>query len=139
MHQFIEKVVDVEGDGHCGFCAVPGLLKMCVDDHYYVCYALLQELISDSDYYLQLVRTEKQINEVKNALTLDGMGTVPGDKWMIMPEMGFLIAQKYNYVVVLLSIKNGKSKTFFPLRGVPPERDKIMCLAHVNDNHSVSE
>jgi len=26
MHEFIEKVVDVPGDGHCEFCAVTRLL-----------------------------------------------------------------------------------------------------------------
>jgi len=32
MHGYIEKVVDVDGDGHCGFHAVVGLRDIYVDD-----------------------------------------------------------------------------------------------------------
>jgi len=42
---------------------------------------------------------------------------------MIMPNMNFLIAQKYKHVVVLLSIKKEQSKTYFSLHGAPSQRD----------------
>jgi len=37
MHDFIENVVDVAGDGHCGFRAVAGLGNLSVDDHQMIC------------------------------------------------------------------------------------------------------
>jgi hypothetical protein len=52
-----------------------------------------------------------------------------------MPGMCFLIAQRYKHVVVRLFIEKGRLKTFFPLCGAPSHRDRIMCMAHVNDNH----
>lgn len=33
MHDFIQNVVDVAGDGDCGFHAVAGLCNLSVDDH----------------------------------------------------------------------------------------------------------
>jgi len=66
------------------------------------------------------------------------LGNAPQGKWMTMPDMGFLIAQKINQTVVVLSI--GKSETYFPLCGPPPPPsiDPLMCLAYVNDNHFCS-
>ena len=51
--------------------------------------------------------------------------------------MGFLIAEKFNQTVVVLSIGKGRSETYFPLCGSPPPPsiDLLMCLAFVNDNH----
>jgi hypothetical protein len=72
---------------------------------------------------------------VLGALTFFGIGPAPPDKWMTMPDMGFLIAHKNNHVVVLLSIEKGRSETFFPLWGEPPHTERLLCMTHVNDNH----
>jgi len=45
MHDFIEKVRDVPGDGHCGFRAVAVLRNLSVDDHQIVKYNLYKELV----------------------------------------------------------------------------------------------
>jgi len=52
-----------------------------------------------------------------------------------MPDIGFPIAQKFNHAVVLLSILKERSETFFPLWGELPLVERLMCMAHVNDNH----
>jgi len=52
-----------------------------------------------------------------------------------MSDVSFLIAQRYKHVVVLLSIEQGQLETFFPLCGAPSHKDRIMCLAHVDDNY----
>jgi len=56
---------------------------------------------------------------------------------MTMPDMSFLIAQKFNQTVVVLFIGKGRSETYFPLCGPPPPPciDRLMCLAYVNDNY----
>jgi len=33
MHEYIEKMVDVAGDGHCGIRGVASLHNMFIDDH----------------------------------------------------------------------------------------------------------
>jgi len=48
-----------------------------------------------------------------------------------------VIAQKYNHVVVLLSVEKVRSDTFFPLCGEPPHTERLMCMTHVNDNHFI--
>jgi len=58
MHEFIEKVVDVAGDGHCGICAVVGIRNLSVDDHQMICYQLHKELISEGN-----VRYQRMIND----------------------------------------------------------------------------
>jgi len=82
-----------------------------------------------------MVNDDRRYKEVSDALSYGGIGNAPRDKWMTMPDMGFLIAQKFNQTVVVLSI--GKSETYFPLCGPPPPPsiDPLMCLAYVNDNH----
>jgi len=134
MHQFIEEVVDVAADGHCGFRAVSGLLGRSVETHSIIRLELLQELNNNRQSYLQLFGSERRFKQIKHALTPPGIGIPLEDKWMAFPDMGFLIAQKYKCVVVLLT-RYGMSETFFPLHGPPTESNQLMCLGYVNNNH----
>ncbi|MCI61643.1 otubain, partial [Trifolium medium] len=52
-----------------------------------------------------------------------------------MADMGFLLAQRYKHVVILIAGNNGYSKTSFPLEGGPTSRERLMCLGWVNGNH----
>ena len=60
------------------------------------------------------------------------------DKWMTIPDMGYVIANRYNVIVVCLSLK--QSLTIFPLRSQPPtnfNHHRIICIGHVHGNHFV--
>lgn len=60
-------------------------------------------------------------------------------KWMIVPDMGYVIACRYNVILVLLSLK--QNITFFPLRRQPPidsSLHHIICIGHVNGNHFIN-
>jgi len=119
MHDFIEKVRDVPSDGHCGFRAVAVLRNLSVDDHQIVQYNFYKELVGvENARYWRMINGDKRYKEVSDALSYGGIGNGPRDKWMTMPNMGFLIAQKFNQTVVVLSI--AKSETYFPLCGPPP-------------------
>jgi len=53
------------------------------------------------------------------------------DKWLTLPNMGHIVANYYNRFVVLLPNNEiGTSESIFPLRGLPPAKQKIpvMCL-----------
>jgi len=52
-----------------------------------------------------------------------------------MLDMGFIIAQKFNQAVDVLSIGKGRLETYFPLCDPPPCIYRLMCLAYVNDNY----
>jgi len=84
-----------------------------------------------------MINDDRRYKEVSDSLSYDGIGNAPWDKWMTMPNMGFLIAHKFNKTVVMLSIGKGRPKTYFPLCGPPPPPciDQLMCLAYVNDDH----
>jgi len=76
----LKKMVDVEGDGHCDFHTIADLCGMYVDDHLIICLDILRELTSDCDCYLGLFGTHKPFNEVKHALTRNGIFPAPRDK-----------------------------------------------------------
>jgi len=108
MHDHIEKVVDVASDGHCRFRAIAGLRNLSVDDHQMICYQLHEELIGEGNArYRRMTNDDKRYKEVLDALTYSGIGYAPPDKWITMSDMGFLIAQKYNHTLVLLSTQKG--------------------------------
>jgi hypothetical protein len=99
-------------------------------------YQLNNELIGEENVcYRRMIGEGRRYKEVSGALTFCGIGHAPPDKWMIMSDMGLLIAQRYKHVVVLLSIEKGRSETFFLICGEPLHTERLMCMAHVNDNH----
>ena len=60
------------------------------------------------------------------------------DKWMNITDMGYIIASRYNIIVVSLSQK--QSITFFPLRSQSPPDSSVhcvICIGHVYGNHFV--
>jgi len=120
IHDFIEKVVDVPGDGHCGFRAVAVLRNLTVDDHQIICYHLYKEHVGvENACYRSMINDDRRYKEVSDALSFSGIGNAPPDKWMTMLDMGFLIAKKFNHTIVVLSIGKGRSETHFPLCGSP--------------------
>ena len=93
MHDFIEKVIDVPGDGHCGFRAVAVLRNLTVDDHTIVRYNLYKELVGvENVCYQRMVNDDRRYKEVLGALSYGGIGNAPPNKWMTMSDMSFLIA-----------------------------------------------
>ena len=60
------------------------------------------------------------------------------DKWTDITNMGYVIASRYNVIVVSLSRQ--QSMTFFPLRSQPPPNSSVhrmICVDHVSGNHFV--
>jgi len=57
------------------------------------------------------------------------------DKWMNITDMGYVIASRYNVILVFLSLQ--QSMMFFPLRSQPPTDSfmhHLICISHVYDN-----
>ncbi|GAU30678.1 hypothetical protein TSUD_39020 [Trifolium subterraneum] len=90
MHSYIEDIIDVKGDGHCGFRVVAEHLERL-------------QYINDGLYPPKIMPIS---------------GIAPVDKWLTFPDMGHILATAYNKVVVELTKPEiGISETFFPLRG----------------------
>ncbi|KAH1188291.1 hypothetical protein GmHk_U059745 [Glycine max] len=138
MQDFIYNIVDVKPDRNCGYQSVAGLLGMGEESWLLVRNHLLKELGKFSDDYIKLFGGTNRFEELRMSLLVDGLTKVNMDKWMDITDMGYVIASRYN--VILVSLSQQQSMTFFPLRSQPPTNSlvhRIICIGHVYDNHFV--
>ncbi|XP_006575921.1 uncharacterized protein LOC114373994 [Glycine soja] len=125
-------------DGNCGYWEIAVLLGMGEESWSLVRNHMHKELTSWSEEYINLVGGIKRFEELKRSLLVDRLSMVTIDKWMNITDMGYVIASRYNMIVVSLSRQ--KSMTFFPLRNQPPldsSVHRVICIGHVYGNHFV--
>ncbi|KAH1188237.1 hypothetical protein GmHk_U059798 [Glycine max] len=138
IHDFIDNIVDVGVDENCGYRAVAGLLGMGQDPWSLVYTHLLIELAKFAEDYIKLFGGTDRFENLRMSLHVDGLTTVTMDKWMDITDMGYIIASRYN--VILVSLSPQQNMMFFPLRSQPPgdpSVHRIICIGHVNDNHFI--
>ncbi|XP_057443916.1 uncharacterized protein LOC130736078 [Lotus japonicus] len=136
FHRFIDSLVHVKGDGHCGFRCVAAMLDMGEDKWAIVRRTLIQELDTEFDMYCSIFGIA-EANEIRCALHVTSDGPVGDDKWMTVPNMAYIISTAYKVVFMTLAISG--CNTFFPLRGSadPPALHKRIAVAFVNENHFI--
>ncbi|KAL5131907.1 hypothetical protein HKD37_12G034687 [Glycine soja] len=105
---FIDNIVDVKPDGNCGYRSVVSLLGMGEDSWSLVCNHL-KELGKFLDDCIKLFGGMDKFEELRMSLLIDGL-----TKWMDITDMGYVIASRYN--VILVSLSQQQSMTFFSLR-----------------------
>ncbi|KAL5141614.1 Protein FAR-RED ELONGATED HYPOCOTYL 3 [Glycine soja] len=135
---FIRDVVDVKANGNCGYRSIAALLGMGEDSWPLVRNELIKELGRWSHEYMNLFGGTERFEQLKLSLHVDGFSKVSVDKWMDITEMGYVIASRYN--VILVSLSRQQNMTFFPLRSQsPPDSsgNRIICVGHVFGNHFV--
>ncbi|MCI33276.1 receptor-like protein kinase, partial [Trifolium medium] len=93
MYPFFENVIDVAEDGHCGFRVVACRIGEHEDSHQMTRLDLTVELKKNGKRYIQVYGSDERYNHIMDALTPKRLGRTLDDKWMIMPDMGFLKAQ----------------------------------------------
>ncbi|XP_028220316.1 uncharacterized protein LOC114401947 [Glycine soja] len=114
------------------------LMKLLEDSWSVVRNHLLKELAKFSEDYIKLFGGMERFEELRMSLLVDGLTKVTTDKWIDITNMGYVIASRYNVIVVSLSKQ--QSMTFFPLRSQPLANSslhRIICIGHVYDNHFV--
>ncbi|MCH92712.1 receptor-like protein kinase, partial [Trifolium medium] len=144
MHPHIDDIVNVKGDGYCGFCVIALDTRKNADDYELIRLNMQKEISLHKETYLSLFGSTERLQYINDAffppLRTSGHGIAPKEKWLTFSDMGHIIASYYNKVVVLLTKneKIGASQTFFPLRGTPPQdpASKILCIGKV-DSHFV--
>ncbi|AES94826.2 OTU-like cysteine protease [Medicago truncatula] len=136
-------VVDVIGDGHCGFRAIAKFMGLTEKNHLMIRTHLIQELIDHRDDYVEVFAGEDRYNYILNGLHPPANTKTCAhlvDKWLTFPDMGHIVANYYKMcVVVLINLEVGNSESFFPLRGPPPpgnQKTPILCLGEI-PNHFV--
>ena len=122
MLPFIEKVVDVIGDGHCGFRAIAEFMGLTEQSHFMIHTHLIQDLKDHRDDYVEVYAGEDRYNYILNGLhppaNMGGCAHLV-DKLFTVPDMGNIVANYYKRCVIVLTTL-GRSESFFPLRGPPP-------------------
>ena len=162
-HPYILDVVDVKADGHCGYRAVVAKLGMGEESWAVVRMNLLKELSEWRQEYVELFDGDERYEYLKKSLLVDHMSMVRmaktlsfvlcispfnfvpqlnlqvgTDKWMTIPDMGYVITNQYNAILVSLSMI--QSLTIFPLRTQPPSnftQHRIITIEHVHGNQFV--
>ncbi|KEH37260.1 hypothetical protein MTR_2g436740 [Medicago truncatula] len=134
-----EEIVNVNGDGNCGFRVIARHMGMDEENHILVRNALIHELKNHKSDYLLVFGTEERFKFIlddlhpptsKSRITLE-------DKWLKLLDMGYIIATSFNRAVVQLTLsEKGICETYFPIRGAPPlnSHSNIMCLGLIPDH-----
>ncbi|KAH1249409.1 Protein FAR1-RELATED SEQUENCE 5 [Glycine max] len=138
MHGFIEDVVDVKADGNCGYRSVSALLGVGEECWVVMRNELIKELGKWSQDYIKIFGGTERYEQLRLSLHVDGLSKVSMDRWMDITDMGYVIASRYN--VILVSLSRQQSFTFFPLRSRPPtdsSMHRMICVGHVFGNHFV--
>ncbi|XP_045830906.1 PKS-NRPS hybrid synthetase cheA-like [Trifolium pratense] len=144
MHPFIEDIIDVEGDGYCGYRVVALHQKGNQQDYELIRLNMERELRLHKESYVELLDTERY-KYVTDALfpppRRSKHAIATKDKWFTFPDMGYVVATHFQRVVVQLSNMErcGASRTCFPLRGKPPSDtsdldSKIICIGALADH-----
>ncbi|KAK2366952.1 PKS-NRPS hybrid synthetase [Trifolium repens] len=128
----IIDVIEIVGDGNCGFRAIASLLGYTEDGWPMVRRELGNELRSNISLYEKIFG--QNIQRVRDSLQISGLGDQLEDKWFTIPVMGYLVANMYNVILVTL----GKpSKTFFPMMTSYSASARFFCIGYVGGNHWV--
>ena len=137
IHPFIDDVLDVGDDGNCGYRAVGALLGRGEESWSIIRKELILELEQWGSDYARLFGGEVWVAHFIQSLNV--LTTATLNNWMTLPEMGHVIATRYNVALVCLSLR--QPMTFLPLRGAPPSpgtcSECVIVIGYVNKSHYV--
>ncbi|XP_058762940.1 uncharacterized protein LOC131636340 [Vicia villosa] len=108
IRPYITEIVNVESADNYGFRAIASFLGYKEDGWEMVRRDLDMEIREKKDLYERLFGT--RLSEVRNGLMIDNVRFKPPEKWLSLPDMGYLIANRYNVILVHLGIKAGRRK-----------------------------
>ena len=94
MRPYVEDIVNVRGDGNCGFRVVARHMRLNEEDHVLVRHALINELKNHKSNYLPIYATERRYKLIFDGLhtPTSKSGIAPPKKWLTTPDMGHIIA-----------------------------------------------
>lgn len=75
-----------------------------------------------------------RLSKVRESLMISSLGPQPLDKWMTLLDMGYVIANWYNVILVSLGYP---SFTFFLMATSHSPNVSIYCIGFVNQDHWV--
>lgn len=138
LRPYIENVRNVRGDGNCGFRVVAAAMGYGENEWVRVRDELLEELHTHTEHYMTIYQGTREYQDYEKCLQwCNESEFAPQEHWLTMPNMGHLIASRYNCVVYFIS--NEISVTCLPLRTHPEPMAarKEFGIGFVNNNHFV--
>jgi len=115
LQPYIENISNVKADGNCGFRCVAILLGKKEDQWPEIRKELMEEMERNKILYQNLYGVKDYERNLQVVNWKSGPCSV--DKWMIMPDFGHLIANKYKRPLHFFSSLD--SSTFLPLSSAP--------------------
>ena len=115
IRQYIERIVDVIGDGHCGVRAIAESVGLTEESHVMVRRALIKELKEHRNKYIEIYTSEPRYNYILDGLhpPKNTSSFAPPEKWLTLPDMRHIVASCYNMPVVeMTTLDIGVSQTF---------------------------
>ena len=88
----------MRGDGNCGFRAIAACLGYSEDNWRQIRLDLQNELLAHPAEYAQIFYYD--LSTIHHSLNFNGSRFAPKDRWLIMLVTSFLIANKYNVIVI---------------------------------------
>ncbi|XP_071734895.1 uncharacterized protein [Rutidosis leptorrhynchoides] len=133
---YVTNIHNVEGDGNCRFRSVASSLGFHEDRWPQIRMELLEEILMHKRIYIDMFG-DGELFKIYEAINLPPNAKAVWKYWMTMPDMGYLIASRYN--VVLLFLSNEGDTTCLPLWTSPPESQQhVICvISRINGNHFV--
>ncbi|XP_071695780.1 uncharacterized protein [Rutidosis leptorrhynchoides] len=133
---YVTNIHNVRGDGNCGFRSVASSLGRHENCWSQIRSELLEEIRMHHATYVNIFG-EVELKQIYNIIDLPLNTPATSHYWMILPLMGFLIASRYN--VVLLFLSNEQDTTCLPLWSSPPvvQPHSVCVIARVHGNHFV--
>lgn len=142
MHEWIDEIIDVKGDGYCGYRSVAVDRGKLEHEFPLIELDMIRELNQHRDAYISLYSGRERYDEILEALTpptaIPKRGICPEKFWFTFPDMGHIVASYYKKPVVMLCEQEyGTCEIFFPLRGkpLPNTSSQLTCLLFVNGIH----
>lgn len=143
MHQYINEIYNVSGDGNCGFRAIAVCLGLHEDEYMQIRILLHEELLNHQQLYQQLLSVfgHDYYQEILFGLIPDGVhwtgtGFAPLLFWMQFPAYGVLIATKFNRAVHFFS--QAECSTYPPLLSSPTScAGPPICIGLTNNHYFV--
>ncbi|AES97825.2 hypothetical protein MTR_5g060540 [Medicago truncatula] len=105
MRPYIKKIVDVIGDGNCGFRAIAESMGLTEESNVMVRRALIQEVKEHRNDYIEIYVSDCRYNYILNGLhpPKNGSSFAPPDKWLRLSDIGHIVGSCYTRPVVELT------------------------------------
>jgi len=117
IRPYIENIVNVKGDDNCGCRVIARHMSMDEENHVLVRSALIHMLKTNKCDRLLIFCSDERFEYIMNGLPPTNSGGFTYiDKWLILPDMGHIVATRYNKVnVQLINPERGTCENFFPI------------------------